>query len=152
MVLARTPLPTENSVAVLKFLLHYSASIHPILHQMWAGEIPELIRLLKANAIEQPASLDGWRASLEKLYDATIAQMKILLPNWCRDVANALFEQLNLYDQFPLEKGFLLTLIGMNVYHGTVSQGPSYAVDFIMNSVRHHLPEESMGCAFAMGK
>ena len=126
--------------------------IHPSLSQLWQAELPQLISQLKNNVMDQPANQDRWLVSLEKMVDATFARMKLAAPEWTRLLATDLLDQVPLYVQQPLERGFSLNLIGICVYHGVVTQGPSYAMDFIMSSVRHQMPEESQGCASAMGK
>lgn len=101
--------------------------------------------------MDQPVNQNRWVVSLEKMTDATLARMKLAAPEWTRLLATALIEQIGLYSQQPLERGFLFNVIGVCVYHGVIPQGPSYAIDLIMTTVRHNLPEESMGCASAMG-
>lgn len=101
--------------------------------------------------MDQPANQNEWLNSLEKMADATLARMKLAAPEWTRLLATDLLDQVPLYVQQPLERGFSLNLIGICVYHGVITQGPSYAMDFIMSNVRHQMPEESLGCASAMG-
>lgn len=152
LVLARSPLSLEKCSAILNFLLHFSEIVHPSLAQLWQAELPELITQLKGNVMNQQANQNGWLVSLEKLADVTIARMKLVAPEWTNLFATSLMEQIELYGQQPLERGFLLNLLGICVYHGVITQGPSYAIDLIMTTVRHHVIEESVGCANAMGE
>lgn len=150
-VLARSPVPYEKCSAILTFLQHFSAIVHPTLAQLWQVELPQLASQLKGNVMNQPDNQNGWLLSLEKLADVTLARIKLAAPEWTRLFATDLLDQVGLYGQQPLERGFLLHLIGISVYHGIITQGPSYAMDFIMTSVRHQMIEESIGCASAMG-
>lgn len=174
--MARSPIPLEKCSVILTFLQHFSAIVHPSLAQLWQAELPQLASQLKGNVMDQPANQNEWLLSLEKLADVTLARMKLAAPDWTRLLATDLLDQVALYGQQPLERGFLLNLIGVCVYHGVITQGPSYgkqilintsicnifnlmtfdcklsAMDFIMTSVRHSMIEESIGCASAMGK
>lgn len=151
LVLARSPSPSEKCSAILTFLQQYSVFIHPSLAQLWQAELPQLANQLKSNVMDQPANQNRWLVSLEKMADATLARMKLAAPEWTKLLATAMLDQINLYGQQPLERGFLFNLIGVSVYHGVIAQGPSYAIDFIMTTVRHQMTEESIGCASAMG-
>jgi hypothetical protein len=125
-VLARSPVPLEKCYAILTFLQHFSAIVHPSLAQLWQAELPQLASQLKGNVMEQPANQNEWLLSLEKLADVTLARMKLAAPDWTRLLATDLLDQVALYGQQPLERGFLLNLIGVCVYHGVITQGPSY--------------------------
>lgn len=101
--------------------------------------------------MDHPANQNDWLISLEKFANVTLGRIKLAAPEWSRQLATAFLDQVNLYGQQPLERGFLFNLIGVSVYHGIIQQGPSYAMDLIMTSVRHQMIEESIGCASAMG-
>ena len=92
-----------------------------------------------------------WVASLEYLVELTVVKMKTESVEWTKQFSVALMAQFPLYDQYPLESGFLLHLIGICVYYGVVPQGAGYGMEFIMTSVRHHVTDESIGCAAALG-
>ena len=77
--------------------------------------------------------------------------MKVNSLAWTQQLAKFLLEQAAFYEDSALERGFLLDVIGIAVHHGAVQQGPNYSMDFIMTSVRHHLLDESRGCAAALG-
>lgn len=152
LVVARSPVPHEKCSAVLSFLQHFAPLIHPALGELWQTELPPLMKQLKGNIMEQSANQDEWLASMEKLTDETMAKMKMAFPEWTQQLAASFLDQIGLYEFQPLERGFLLTAIGIAVHHGVVSKGPSFAVDFILTNVRHHLTEESLGCSSAIGK
>lgn len=105
---------------------HFSAIVHPSLAQLWQAELPQLASQLKGNVMDQQANQNEWLLSLEKLADVTLARMKLAAPEWARLLATDLLDQVGLYGQQPLERGFLLHLIGISVYHGVIPQGPSY--------------------------
>ena len=150
MVLARSP-QLEKCSVVLSFLRNFASLAHPVLNQLWQTELPPLVKQLQANVMEQSANQDNWLASLENLVDLTVGKMKAASLDWTKMLASAFFDQIALYEFQPLERGFLLSLIGICVHHGVVSQGPSYALDFVMVNVRHQNTEESLGCASAIG-
>lgn len=77
--------------------------------------------------------------------------MKVGSLPWVQQLAKSLVEQVTFYEDCALERGFLFHVIGLAVHHGAVQQGPSYGMDFIMTSIRHHLLPESQGCAAALG-
>ena len=72
LVAARSPVPNEKCTAILSFLQHFSALIHPSLFELWHTELPPMMKQLKGNVMEQSANQDGWLASLEKLTDTTV--------------------------------------------------------------------------------
>lgn len=150
LVLARSPQP-EKCLVVLSFLKSFASLVHPSLDQLWQAELLPLIKQLKANVMEQSANQDSWLTSLENLVDITVGRMKVASPEWTKMLASSFFDQISLYEFQPLERGFLLSLIGICVHHGVISQGPSYALDFVMVNVRHQNIEESLGCASAIG-
>ena len=150
LVLARSP-HSEKCLVVLSFLKSFASLVHPSLDQLWQAELPSLVKQLKANVMEQSENQDNWLASLENLVHVTVGRMKVASPEWTKMLASSFFDQTSLYEFQPLERGFLLSLIGICVHNGVVSQGPSYALDFVMANVRHQHPEESLGCASAMG-
>lgn len=88
---------------------------------------------------------------LEKFVDSTLDQMKISSLDWTLELSAALFDQVRLYETQAKMRGFLLACVGICVHHGVVKQGPSYAIDFIMTTVRHQEIDESIGCASALG-
>lgn len=126
-------MPYEKCSAILTFLQHFSAIVHPTLAQLWQVELPQLASQLKGNVMNQPDNQNGWLLSLEKLADVTLARIKLAAPEWTRLFATDLLDQVGLYGQQPLERGFLLHLIGISVYHGIIPQGPSYGNSILIN-------------------
>ena len=99
----------------------------------------------------------SWLSAVEKMVDATLAELKSSAPEWCGQLASAWLDHIQrLYGQsenhWPLERGFIFQMVGLAVHHGVIPQGPVYAMDLVMSSVRHPVTEESVGCAAAIGK
>ena len=122
--LARSP-HSEKCLVVLSFLKSFASLVHPSLDQLWQAELPSLVKQLKANVMEQSENQDNWLASLENLVHVTVGRMKVASPEWTKMLASSFFDQTSLYEFQPL--------------------------DFVMANVRHQHPEESLGCASAMG-
>jgi len=101
--------------------------------------------------IFQKGESEEWSTDIERLVYTTFATMKVDSLEWTQQVAKFLLDQVSFYEDNALERGFLLNIIGIAVHHGAVQQGSSYGMDFVMTSVRHHLLEESRGCAAALG-
>lgn len=147
MVLARCLESRERCLTTLSFLEDYACLVHPSLGRLWKMEIPALKDHVKSDSLTQ----ENWRKTLEKFVDSTLEQMKISSLDWTFELSAALFEQLPLYEAQAQFRGFLFVFVGICVHHGVVRQGPSYAIDFIVNTVRHQEIEESIGCASALG-
>ena len=97
------------------------------------------------------ADKTSWFDGIQNLTQLTVSVMKNSSIQWTQEFALALVDQIPLYENDQLERGFVLALIGVTVHQGIPGQSPGATVDLIMNTVRHQFAEESQGCARAMG-
>uniref|UniRef100_A0A1B6KA60 Maestro heat-like repeat-containing protein family member 1 n=1 Tax=Graphocephala atropunctata TaxID=36148 RepID=A0A1B6KA60_9HEMI len=141
-----SPLNNNRGPFLLNFLMHYAATLQPVLSKIWTHKIPQLVNYLEVSEWSETE----WEALLLEFVSSSLQTVES--EDFVILVASQLSAQLPLYSPAAVdERAMLLKCLALASCNLSDRQIVSSHLDVMLTPLRHYTPHDSKACARAVG-